>query len=292
MTRAIAVGVDGSPESTAAADWAAAEAVHRGLPVKLLHAWGWEPMDLPLVQDPAGEAARADVLVKAVETDLRRRYPQISLSVEVVSGTPVPSLLAAARDAELTVIGTRGHGALAGSLLGSTGQQVVAAAERPIVSVRTPAPGNELPTSRGGEIVVGQQGGVEESAEVLGFAFQAAAARGAGVRAVRAWNLPPIYAYSPGSLRLVDEAGGLEPFERKALQQALAPWRDRFPEVPVAEHVEIGSAGQVLLSAAAGADLLVVGRRARRSPIGTRVGSAAHAVLHHALCPVAVVPHP
>ncbi|NDZ98224.1 universal stress protein, partial [Streptomyces sp. SID10116] len=36
---------------------------------------------------------------------------------------------------------------------------------------------------------------------------------------------------------------------------------------------------------------LVVGRRARRAPVGARIGSVAHAVLHHAPCPVAVVPH-
>jgi nucleotide-binding universal stress UspA family protein len=111
------------------------------------------------------------------------------------------------------------------------------------------------------------------------------------VRAVRAWTLPPVFAYSPGSLQLLDETGGLEPFERKALGAALGPWRERFPDVPVVEHVEIGSAGQVLLSVAARAQLMVVGRRARRTAVGARIGSVAHGVLHHAPCPVAVVPH-
>ncbi len=53
----------------------------------------------------------------------------------------------------------------------------------------------------------------------------------------------------------------------------------------------MGSAGQVLVEESAEAQLMVVGRRARQAPIGTRIGSAAHAVLHHARCPVAVVPH-
>jgi nucleotide-binding universal stress UspA family protein len=111
------------------------------------------------------------------------------------------------------------------------------------------------------------------------------------VRAVRAWSLPSLYAYSPGSLALADEAGGLEPFERKALSDALAPWRERYPEVPVIEHVELGSGGQVLLSVASDAGLMVVGRRERQGPLGPRIGSVAHAVLHHAPSPVAVVPH-
>jgi nucleotide-binding universal stress UspA family protein len=103
--------------------------------------------------------------------------------------------------------------------------------------------------------------------------------------------MPPVFASSPGSLRLLDEAGGLEPYERKGLAAALRPWRERFPDVPVVEHVETGSAGQVLLAAAEHAQLLVVGRRARRTAVGARIGSVAYGVLHHAGCPVAVVPH-
>ncbi|MYW14083.1 universal stress protein, partial [Streptomyces sp. SID2955] len=105
------------------------------------------------------------------------------------------------------------------------------------------------------------------------------------------WTLPPVFAYSPGSLRLLDDAGGLEPYEKQALAEALEPWRERFPEVPVAEHVEMGSAGQVLLSMSGRAQLMVVGRRAHRTAVGARIGSVAHGVLHHAGCPVAVVPH-
>lgn len=111
------------------------------------------------------------------------------------------------------------------------------------------------------------------------------------MRAVRAWTLPPVFAYSPGSLKLLDEAGGLEPYEKKALASALQLWRERFPGVPVVEHIEMGSAGQVLLSVTARAQLMVVGRRARRTAVGARIGSVAHGVLHHADCPVAVVPH-
>src|SRR5690606_22371023 len=142
----------------------------------------------------------------------------------------------------------------------------------------------------GREVVVGQQGDPEDSAAALGFAFRTAAAGGATVRRARAWTRPPVFAYSPGSLRLMDEAGGLEPYEQQALAAALAPWRERYPDVHVVEHVEMGSAGQVLLSVAGTAQLMVVGRRARRTAAGARIGSVAHGVLHHADCPGAVVP--
>jgi nucleotide-binding universal stress UspA family protein len=289
MSRAIAVGVDGSEESLAAADWAAREAALREVPLRIVHAWLWQPLDVPVVQDRQTQAEAADAVLREARTRVAANYPDLALTSEVVQDTAVAALLREAEESGMLVLGSRGHGALVGFLLGSYGQQVVAAATRPVVSVRSRDA--QALQKTGGEVVVGQQGTPQDSDAVLGFAFEAAAARGAAVRAVRAWSLPPIYAYGPGSMRLADEAGGLEPFERKTLAEALAPWRERFPDVPVTEHVEIGSAGQVLLSAASDAQLLVVGRRARRGPVGTRIGSVAHAALHHAPCPVAVVPH-
>ncbi|MFJ8166720.1 universal stress protein [Streptomyces sp. NPDC096136] len=290
MKRTLVVGVDGSPESRAAADWAAREAVRRDLHVHVIHAWLWQPLALPVVQDRDAEARRAQEILQETEAELLRRHPQLSLSTDVVADLPVPALLRAAKDAQMLVLGTRGHGALAGFLLGSSGQQLIAAAECPVVSIRA-RHGMAGPGADEGEVVVGQQGGVEESADVLRFAFETAAARTAPLRAVRAWSLPPVYGYSPGSLWIADQVGGLEPFEKAALEQALEPWRTKYPEVDVVTHVELGSAGHALLSAASDAGLLVVGRQIRESTLGARIGSVAHAVLHHSACPVAVVPH-
>ncbi|MGW0465155.1 universal stress protein [Streptomyces sp. NPDC003027] len=292
MSREIVAGVDGSPESLAAADWAAREALHRGLPLRLVHAWRWEPLDIPFLPDRRGQERTAQEVLRDAEAALARRHPEVRLTAEVLADTPVAALMSTEARAELLVIGSRGHGAVAGFLLGSYGQQIIAAATRPVVAVRSrDGDGGSGAGGRGGEIVVGQLGGPEDSAPALRFAFETAAARGASVRAVRAWSLPPLFAYSPGSLALADEAGGLVPYEEKALREALAPWRERFPQVPVAEHVEIGSAGQVLLSSSGDARLLVVGRRARRGAAGPRIGSVAHAALYLAPCPVAVVPH-
>ncbi|MFJ7069676.1 universal stress protein [Streptomyces sp. NPDC101115] len=288
MSREIVAGVDGSPESLAAADWAAREALHRDLPLRLVHAWRWEPLDLPLAQDPTTQQRAAREVLGAAEATLAERYPELSLSSELIGDTPVAALLGTTGRAELLALGSRGHGAVTGFLLGSYGQQVIAAATVPVVSVRSRDGAPAEPPA--GEILVGQHGSPEDSAAVLRFAFETAAARGAAVRAVRAWSLPPLFAYSPSSLMLADEAGGLVPYEEKALREALAPWRERHPDVPVTEHVELGSAGQVLLSGSGAAQLLVVGRRARRGALGSRIGSVAHAALHLAPCPVAVVP--
>ncbi|WMX48378.1 universal stress protein [Streptomyces roseicoloratus] len=288
MSREIVAGVDGSPESLAAADWAAREALHRDLPLRLVHAWRWEPLDLPLAQDPSAQQRAAREVLGAAEATLTERYPDVPLSIELVGDTPVSALLGTTGRAELLALGSRGHGAVTGFLLGSYGQQVIAAATVPVVAVRSRDGAPAEPPA--GEVLVGQHGSPEDSAAVLRFAFETAAARGASVRAVRAWSLPSLYAYSPSSLMLADEAGGLVPYEEKALREALAPWRERHPDVPVTEHVELGSAGQVLLSGSGAAQLLVVGRRARRGALGGRIGSVAHAALHLAPCPVAVVP--
>ncbi|MFJ3583213.1 universal stress protein [Streptomyces sp. NPDC090127] len=291
MSREIVAGVDGSPESLAAAGWAAREAVRRGLALRLVHAWRWEPIDLPLDQDPTQQERWADEVLRSAESTLAGRHPALSLSAEILPDTPVAALLGTEERAEMLVLGSRGHGAVAGFLLGSHGQQIIGAATRPVVAVRARDDAEADTEREGGEVVVGQQGGPEDSASALGFAFATAAARGATLRAVRAWNLPSLYSYSPGSMAPADEAGGLVPYEKKSLREALAPWRERFPEVRVTEQVELGSAGQVLLSSSGAAQLLVVGRRARRGAIGSRIGSVAHAALHLAPCPVAVVPH-
>ncbi|MDN3261340.1 universal stress protein [Streptomyces sp. CSDS2] len=287
MTRPITAGVDGTQESLAALDWAAREAVRRGLPLRVVHAWRYAEALAAADRDTQhGWVAEG---VEGAVRSVAERHPGLAVTTDLVEGGAADALAEAAAGAEMLVLGSRGHGPVVGFLLGSVGQQVIAEAARPVVLVRA---GDEPAAEAAGrDVVVGQQGGPEDSAAALRFAFEAAAARGAAVRVVRAWTLPPVFAYSPGSLRLLDEAGGLEPYEKQALADAVRPWRERFPEVPVAEHVEMGSAGQVLLAAADRAQLMVVGRRAHRTAVGARIGSVAHGVLHHAGCPVAVVPH-
>ncbi|MGW1589686.1 universal stress protein [Streptomyces sp. NPDC002386] len=287
MTRPITAGVDGTEEGLAALDWAAREAVRRGLPLRVVHAWRYAEA-LATADRDTQHGWVSEGVREAVRAVLGR-HPELEVDVDVLEGGVAEALTGAAARSELLVLGSRGHGPVMGFLLGSVGRQVIAETARPVVLVR--AGDRAAAEAAGRDVVVGQHGGPEDSAAALRFAFETAAVRGATVRAVRAWTLPPVFAYSPGSLKLLDEAGGLEPYEKQALEDALAPWRERFPEVPVAEHVEMGSAGQVLLSVAGRAQLMVVGRRSRRTAVGARIGSVAHGVLHHAECPVAVVPH-
>jgi nucleotide-binding universal stress UspA family protein len=188
MPRTITVGIDGSPESLAAADWAAREAVLRGLPLRLVHAWLWQPLDVPVVQDRQTQAEAADAVLREAQKRVAADHPDLALAAEVVQDTAVAALLAEAARSELLVLGSRGHGALLGFLLGSYGQQVIAASTRPVVSVRERE--GRARGAAGGEVVVGQQGTPEDSAAVLGLAFEAAphAAR-------------PCARYGPGTCR-------------------------------------------------------------------------------------------
>ena len=289
MPGPITAGIDGTEESLAALGWAAREAVRRGTGLRVVHAWRFQAYEGIDAGDRDTQANWArDAMAEAVRA-VTGRHTGLEVDTDLVEGGSVDVLVAAAADSELLVLGSRGYGPVVGFLLGSVGRQVIAEATRPVVLVRAGDQGTA--EAAGHEIVVGQEGDPEDSAETLRFAFETAAARGATVRAVRAWTLPPVFAYSPGSLKLLDDAGGPEPYERQALAEALRPWRERYPDVPVTEHVEMGSAGQVLLSEAGRAQLMVVGRRAHRTAVGARIGSVAHGVLHHAGCPVAVVPH-
>ena len=289
MTRPITAGVDGTEESLAALEWAAREAVRRNLALRVVQAWRFQPYEAIDAGDRETQAGWVKNAVADAARAVEARHSGLEVITDVLEGDTVDTLVGAGAEAEMLVLGSRGHGPVVGFLLGSVGQQVIAEARRPVVLVRA----GDQPSAEaaGREIVVGQQGDPQDSADTLRFAFETASARGAGVRVVRAWTLPPVFAYSPGSMQILDQAGGLEPFEKKALAAALRPWRERFPDVPVVEHVEMGSAGQVLLSVAGQAQLMVVGRRAHYTAVGARIGSVAHGVLHHAECPVAVVPH-
>ncbi|MFD0402383.1 universal stress protein [Kitasatospora sp. NPDC127121] len=288
MTPSVLAGVDGSPESTTAALWAADEAVLRGTPLRLVHVWPWltdgvatfaEPDDLP--------AAAQRVLASAADA-IRERHPDLAVHTDAVLDAPVDGLVAAAADAALLVLGSRGLGGFTGLLLGSVGMAAAARSAVPVVVVREPgAPdgaGDGVP-----EVLVGVDAHAPEE-EVLAFAFQEAALRGARVRAVHGWDLPPVFGYAGGAVPPT-EIAQLEVLEAKLLSLALAGQRERHPDTAVIEDVRLGAA-RGLVEASAGAALLVVGRRHRSLDFGPRLGRVAHAALHHAQSPVAVIPHP
>ncbi|HZF90659.1 universal stress protein [Streptomyces sp.] len=286
MSGTITVGLDGTDHASAAADWAAEEAERRGSALRLVHAWVWRPTDVVYVGDRAAEERWVRNMLDDARSRVARQHPALDVTTELLVDDPVPTLLAEAARADMLVLGSRGYGTLTGYLIGSVSMKVLRQAAGPVVMVGRP--NSSLPY-QAPEVVVGVEPG-EIGDPVLEFAFSAAAERGATLRAVYAWSVPTALAWSPGSLYLVDEANGLEQINLKVLADTLKPWRDKYPQLEVIEHFEIGSASEVLLSNSARAGLVVVGRRSHEAGL-RRLGPVTHAVLHHATAPVAVVPH-
>lgn len=300
MTRAVTVGLDGSRESLAAAEWAAREARLLDLPLKLVHVW--EPVPDPIAQAPLLGAEThqhwTERIPREAAEDLRLRHPGLDVRTEQLSGRPSEMLVGAAKDAELLVLGSRGLSGIGGFMVGSVGLAVIAHADRPVVVVRAgeQAP-DEHETDPAGipstatpfrPVVLGLDIDSPDE-ELIGFAFEAAVRRGTSVRVVHGWTPPPYYAY--GLAVDLELQGSPALRENTALTEVMRPWRQKFPQVEVTEESSYGTPGNHLVDASREASLVVVGRRIRRSPFGAHIGPVTHAVLHHSTAPVAVVPH-
>jgi len=140
-----------------------------------------------------------------------------------------------------------------------------------------------------GRIVVGVDGSAH-ARQALRFALAEAALRGARVDVVGSWEVPPLAATGVGMIPAFDLLRTeLADSASEVLSRELAEVADAAAGVEVEQHLAQGDAAGVLVEAAAGAELLVVGSRGRGGVTGTVLGSVSRACLHHAPCPVAVV---
>jgi nucleotide-binding universal stress UspA family protein len=292
MPRTVTVGLDGSPESRAAADWAAREAKLRGLPLKLVNVW--EPAPEPLAQAPLlGPETHqhwTEHIPREAADGVRAAHPEVDVLIEQVTGRPAEVLTDAAKDAEPLVLGSRGLSGVGGFIVGSVGLAVVAHAERPVVLVRaegdTSGTDPDVPRSR--PVVLGLDTRAPDDT-LIGFAFEAALLRGTSLRVVHGWDAPPyiVHGMAPDfelNAQIAAEQGA-------ALTEALGPWKRKFPDLQIVEDSLSGKAADHLVDASSEASLVVVGRRIRRAALGAHIGPVTYAVLHHATAPVAVVPH-
>ncbi|MFJ6350762.1 universal stress protein [Streptomyces sp. NPDC092046] len=279
MTQAIVVGLDGTEQADAAAGWAADEAVLRGTGVRLVHVLEPSPEVLvPLVSREPVESWAQELLARTA-AGLRERRPGLAVTTQVLTSGPVPSLVAAADQGDLLVLGSRALGGVAGYLVGSVGMTVAGRVEGPVVLVRADGEG-----ARRGPVVAGVD--VQQPADaLLRFAFEEAAWRGGAVEVVHVRRFPLHARLGRGT------APDAAPEIQRSLDDLLESWRAEFPEVAADGRVLLGSAAQELVRIAEGAALAVIGRRTRRSVLGGHLGSVAHAVMHHSTAPVAVVPH-
>lgn len=301
MVRYVTAGADETDESLAAVHWAAREALRRGATLRVVHAWKWRLTPAPSVPLDATQRGWAEQTLARAVRSVRAAHPGLKVEDALVADAPVPVLLAAAGEADVLVLGSRGLGRVAGFVVGSVSQRVIAGSPQPVVLVRAgetsadehlPAldgvSPEEIPETPFRDVVLGLDTG-HLCEEPIEFAFEAARRR--------CTSLHVIHVSRDAAVRAADgRTGGergAEPLaERDRLVAAeLRPWHEKFPGVPVTRTVTAGRPAAELVRASAHASLVVVGRRTRDARLGTHIGSVAHAVLHHVACPVAVVPH-
>lgn len=282
----VVVGVDGSEGAAAALDWALRESAVRGVPLRAVFA---AQRRLGSIVDPdaalaAREAVR-DALAEAVSAAVRRTgVAGVAVTAEPVEGHPVGVLVEASGPATLVVTGARGRGPLRGLLLGSVSQAVAHHARGPLVVV--PAPDEIAVSATGGErrVVVGVDGS-DACLAALRFAADAARRGDALLHVVHAW-LGTVSGY--GGPLWEPPRRTLEEDARAALDTSLRALGDSAGVEVRAETVE-GLEYGVLLDAADGADLLVVGSRGRGGWRGLLLGSVGLHCVAAAPCPVAVI---
>jgi len=280
-TRAIVVGTDGTDSSTAAVRWAAREAHRRRQPLRVIHAY---EADWAEARYAAG-SEYYDIIRSAAETvaadavdQARAAAPQVKVVGQAIIGQPVASLLEQAERADLIVLGCRGRGGFSGLLLGSVSQRVATHASSAAVVVR----GDADPPA--GSVAVGVDD-APNAVHVLETAFVEAAGRDAALVVVRS-HLPVLPHWPADVLAQETATQEQDEAELARLKDQLAPWRGKYPDVPVKIVLTHDSAASALVDASKHAQIVVVGSRGRGLLAGALLGSTGLQLLHHAHCPV------
>lgn len=275
-SQAIVVGYDGSPDADEALMWAAGAALLRR-----------ETLVAVIVEDPMQSPRsprRPESWWLEIEESARQTLDaagSTEATIERQVGGFVPSLLDAASDASMLVLGSRGHSRVGELILGSVSQRTARHARCPVVVVReTHAMGSH-------RIAVGVDG-FEPSLRALDFACQQAMATGQDVVIVRAWKPPAtIPVDKQGDIPVAMSSTLLD--EEEGLAKAVAEARTRFPGLEIEGEFIATGAGQALVDTSNTATMVVVGSRGHGALAETVLGSVSHRVLHGAHCPVAVV---
>jgi nucleotide-binding universal stress UspA family protein len=295
----VVVGVDGSPGGRTALAFALAGAARRGAALDVVAAYpvtlvwtGGVPLDIPDVDAVRADTERRarDLVDEVRQDDSLAAVPGVAeLDVRLLphEGRPVPALLAAAKGAELLVVGSRGRGAVRSALLGSVALHCVNHAPCPVLVVH---PGASTPQPR--RVVVGVDGSGDSRAALV-TAMDEAVRCGAEVEVVVAYQLADYWTDLTSVIVPTEDQirDGLQERTEDLVQGVLAE-RGTSGDVPIVRtRVVGGAAGDVLVGRARGADLLVVGSHGRGAVRGLVLGSVALHCALHASGPVMVV-HP
>ncbi|SCZ10769.1 Nucleotide-binding universal stress protein, UspA family [Streptomyces sp. 136MFCol5.1] len=279
----VIAAVDGSWRSYEALEWAARDAVRRGLPLTIVHV---RPLNRRTSQEEQRREAE-ELLAEAVGR-VAQVAPTLHTSTLAPMDFPAAALTALSEHASLLVLGSRGLGGFRSLLIGSNSLTTASMARCPVVvhSGRAEEEGAEAAEETFSDIVAGVA--ADESSEaVLDFAFEAATTRpGARLRIVHGWTMFSSM-LSGGPVFDRDAAAGAA---ERTLAELTAGRPEKYPQVEVVQEPVHGSASHTLVTASATAALTVIGRRKGGEELGFGLSPVAQTTLTHALGPVAVVP--
>lgn len=282
--RPIVVGVDPDSAKRTALAWAADEAARRGLPLRLVHAEGMPTVEFRKFRVPPSWEAWNQVmhtageqLLKDAVTFAEARQPRIEVSGLLAEGDPAWVLREQSRDASAVVLGSRQRSRVR-EVFGSVSVTLPVMAHAPCPVVVVPEP--EHVTRQPAYFVVGVDGSAH-SAAAVDFAFEAAALHGAALRALYVWQ--------SGLLGMFDDRAAQQEC-RCLLSETVAGRGAAYPDVELHPELVGGHPVEVLAEESAQALGLVVGTRGRGGFAGMLLGSVSQGVVHHARCPVVVVP--
>jgi nucleotide-binding universal stress UspA family protein len=293
MTGRILIGIDGSAAADRALAWGLDEAERRNAPVHLLAVY-----TLPIVVGgvmggyvgPAMTSEEITQLRDANDALLQSRvdnaivsHPDVTITSEVVQGSPAPALLDRAGESALVVLGDQGTGAFEALVLGSVSHTLAHRSPVPVVLVPSTS------AAAGPERVLVGVDGSEHSYVAVDFAAHEAAVASVDLVIIHAWSYP--YRRRDGENAAGDEIGSMMQAEADAvLAAAEARARESEPSLAtVTTRLVEGGAVEVLLGSAGPADLIVVGARGRGSLRAVLLGSTSASLIHHADGPVAIV---
>ena len=283
--RGILVGVDGSPPSKVAVDWAAREASMRNLPLTIIYVApsAMAPGGVPM---PAGLAERVEKHGHAVLRGARSTAEEaaegadpIRIDTEIVSAAVLPTLIGRSKEADMIVVGCRGLGAIGRRLLGSVSSGLVHHAHCPVAIIHDEDP--MMPYPAKAPVVVGIDGS-PASEQATAIAFEEASRRGVDLVAVHAWSDFATFEIPPAGRE------DLEKNAEEALGKWLAGWQKRYPDVRVRRVVVLDRPAHQLLEQSESAQLTVVGSHGRGGFAGMLLGSVSSTVAQSARMPVIV----
>jgi nucleotide-binding universal stress UspA family protein len=290
----IVVGLDPSEHAAPALRWAAAKAERTGVPLRLVHAvpssayLASSSLGLvPVWQDQAADEQH-DVEERTLQQWLDREAQALTtergliVETHLVTGSPGAVMVEESASASALVLGSRGRGAFAGTVLGSTAQQVAGHARCPVVVVRH----DPAPTARG--VVVGVDDS-DAGRRAIDAAYTEARSRHAPLTLVHAWSPSYTGTLAPSYQAFDATVEGDRREGEHVLAVAVQELAARGEGVEVTTALTQRPPGQALVEASASAELVVVGSRGRGGFAGLVLGSVSSTVLHHAACPVMVV---